>query len=161
MDSYIPIIVALVSAIALVSGYAYQKKKERDFEISKTRKEIYKRLIRNLSERFMMHRTIRKEENLKERLTDNEALKFIEMTYEKYPGLTANLKDYNEIMALLYVYGTDDAIKACYDFHMDNIKSIRDPDVTADPEKLIIRLRKSLFKRTKVTEEDIIYPLNP
>ena len=55
MDSYIPLLAALASALALLAGYAYQKRKERQFEIQRTRQDIYTRLVKNLMTKLTYH----------------------------------------------------------------------------------------------------------
>ena len=50
-QNLLPILAAIISAIALLGGYAYQKQLERDAEIRKTRQDIYSRLISNITDR--------------------------------------------------------------------------------------------------------------
>jgi hypothetical protein len=54
VNSLLPILTAAISAAALLGGYWYQKRLERDAEIQKTRQEIYSRLIGNITQRNTM-----------------------------------------------------------------------------------------------------------
>jgi len=43
-EKFVPLIVAVISAAALLFGYMYEKDKEKEAEIRKTRQDIYSRL---------------------------------------------------------------------------------------------------------------------
>jgi hypothetical protein len=50
-----PLLTAIISAMALLSGYMYQKHKDKQAEIRKTRQEIYSRLITNVTSRIDLY----------------------------------------------------------------------------------------------------------
>ena len=50
LKNLLPVFTALISAIALLFGYGYQRKLERDNELNKVRQEIYSHLITNITE---------------------------------------------------------------------------------------------------------------
>ncbi|MDE3088933.1 MAG: hypothetical protein KGJ80_06070, partial [Chloroflexota bacterium] len=112
MEKLVPLLTAIISATALLSGYMYQKRKEKDAEIRKTRQEIYSRLVTNstkrieLLDRVQMSPEWQKARNYQEQyqITIKDA------------DLPKNLSDQKEIAAFLCLYGTDDAIKAYASF---------------------------------------------
>lgn len=154
MADYLPLIIALISAVTVVFGYAYEKRKEREFELAKTRKEINKQLIDNLIGQFGMFEKIKSDPNLPS-LTGNIE-KFYEFIAENYSELNQSMNETQKIQTMMSVYGTDDAIKAAADYRRQCIEfaqgvSAKQPDVA----NLILRLRQSLFQDTKVTSEEI------
>lgn len=154
-NEYIPLIVALISAFMVVVGYALQKKKDREFEMDKTRKEIYIRLIKNLVEKLELFNRIKKNENI-QRATIEDVDSFQNLIENKYPELDRNFKEFREIMTLMGIYASDEAINACVAFLRDAGLSLqRDSTVRPDSGELILKRRKSLLPRTKVNSQDI------
>jgi hypothetical protein len=60
LDKIVSLFPALISAIALLAGYIYQKYKERDAVIRKTRQEIHTRMATNITGRGAIFERIQK-----------------------------------------------------------------------------------------------------
>jgi len=157
MDSYIPLLAALVSALALLAGYAYQKRKERQFEIQCTRQDIYTRLIKNLMTKLVLFEQLRRQEtDPPTRVTREHLPQLTELIRTKYPELQRAFNEAREIGALMAMYGTDEAIKAYSVFQMQSGEALNpDTQVTPDPAKLILELRISLFRTTVTTRQEV------
>lgn len=156
MQAYIPIIVAVISAITVLFGYLFQKHREREFELNKVRQELYMRFVCNLTEKFDLFDKIHAHESIPERITRKDVASLMELVADKYPELDRNFKESVEIGALMSLYASDDAIKACSIFFRTGWESLN-PDSDSRPDKhlLLHQLRKSLYRRTKVSIEDI------
>ncbi len=156
MSTYFPVIVAFISMATLLFGYIYQKRKEREFEINRTRQEIYVRLIKNLSEKLDLFERLRDDPDMPEKVTTENVKELYRLIARNHPELDSNFNESREIMSLMALFGDDEAIKACAAFARDSYASLQpSSEVIPDKNKLINELRKSIFHETKVTVEDI------
>jgi hypothetical protein len=156
MSTFVPLIVAVISATTLLFGYIYQKHKERQFEINRTRQEIYTRLVRNLSEKLELFERLQDDPDMPEKATAENVEEVMKLIAKKYPELDKNFNEGREIMSLMALYATDDAIQACAQFYRESYASMQPgSEVRPDKNELILRLRKSIFPKTKVASEDI------
>jgi hypothetical protein len=150
LEKFVPLATAIISAAALLGGYTYQKNKEKEAEIRKTRQEIYSRLITNITKRAeFLDRIEMLPEWKKARSYEEQYLVAI-----KDPELSKNISDQKEIAAFLCLYGTDDAIKAYVNYLEEGfaLTSARHP-AAEGPElgTLILALRKSIYEETSIT----------
>lgn len=156
MTAFIPVIVAVISAAAILLGYAYQKRKQREFEIHKTRQEIYTRLIKNLTTKLDLFERVRKDPEMPERVTFDNLDGAMQIIEHRYPELDQAFKESREIMALMALYATDDALKASVEFYRQSYASLNgDSNLGADKGQFIQAMRRSLFPNTTVTSEEI------
>ena len=156
MNGLIPLIIAIISIISILIGYILERRKQREFEINKIRKELYVRLIKNLTEKLELFEKIKRKESFPERITRDDVGALYTLIDEKYPGLNENFKQFREITTLMSLYATDEAIKACVEFAQESISSLeKDSVVRPDIGKLILSLRKTLFPKTGITPKDI------
>ena len=136
VENLLPLLAAVISAIALLGGYAYQKRMEREAEIRKTRQEIYSRLISNITERnTMLGRLLLVPEYIKAKPEERTQ---IEM---KNAGLAENEGDRTEVVASLCLYGTDEAVDAYTKYARANAEG-----KGGDLGELILSLRQSIYK---------------
>jgi len=154
-----PILAAVISALALIGGYIYQRRKEQEAEIRRVRQDIYSRLCINLMRRVdAMDRVAR--------VADWPAPddpEYMKKSYELVmadPECRANLAEGRELTASLALYGTDDAIRAYVHWIRQgwayaNKRSSRDPDTG----QLIQALRKSVYPRTRIRADEIDYAI--
>lgn len=156
MQAYVPIIVASISALTVLIGYIFQKHREREFELNKTRQALYTRFVRNLSEKLDLFDKLRDDDDVPDGITQEDVGALMSLVAEKYPELDRNIKESVEIGALMALYASDDAIKSCATFYRTGWASLQ-PDSDSRPDKnlLLHQLRKSLFPHTKVSVEDI------
>src|SRR5271166_4957616 len=119
--NWLPILAAIISAIAVLAGYAYQKSLERDAEIRKTRQEIYSHLISNITERNALLGLLEQSpEMLKAKPEERPQLENkLQLTD---PELTKNERDRTEVVASLCLYGTDEAIDAYTTYAKANVE---------------------------------------
>lgn len=156
MQAYISIIVAAISALTILIGYGLQKHKEREFEFNKIRQDLYMRFVRNLSEKLMLFDDFRKDDDVPERVTHEDIGTLMSLIADKYPELHRNIKESAELGALMALYASDDAITACATFFRASWESMQpNSNVRPDKDHLLYQLRKSLFRRTKVSVDDI------
>ena len=150
MDNLVPVLAAIISATALLLGYAYQKGKEADAEVLKKRQEIYSRLITNITTRNSLQGRV---ENLPAFAAASPAERGD--LYWKDPALIQNRDERTEIVALLCLYGTDEAIHAYADY---SAKIVGPNAKIDDAGELIVALRRSLSardrRRTTVTSRE-------
>jgi hypothetical protein len=157
MDNLVPVLAAIISAVALLWGYAYQKGKEADAEILKKQQEIYSNLITNITTRnsIMGHildspAYIAASEKERKALRDADPAAAAAIDEEmgdmfnKDPASIENRNQRTEIVALLCLYGTDEAIKAYSDF---SAKAIGPNTQIDDVGELIVALRRSLTNK--------------
>jgi hypothetical protein len=148
LEKFVPLATAIISAAALLGGYIYQKDKEKQADIRKTRQEIYSRLITNITQRIHFLDRI-------QQLPEVQEAKGYEEQYLvaiKDPELSQNVSDQKEIAALLCLYGTDDAIKAYVNYLAEGFTEYMHPRAkTADLGTLILALRKSIYEETRIT----------
>ncbi len=149
-EKLVPLIVAIISAITLLAGYTYQKHKEKEAEIRKTRQEIYSRLVTCITKRFALF----------DRLEQSPAWKKARNYSEQYnimirdPETSQNLAEQKEIATLLCLYGPDDAIKAYVDWLKGAWDASTKSSTSGNLGKLIIDLRKSIYPETNATADD-------
>lgn len=159
MSEFISIIVAGISVVAILVGYFLQKWREREFEIRQKRQEIYTCFIQNLVKSIELLETIMlNDPDLLKSMTAQDKDHVLKKIAEDYPNLDDLLIEAREIKALLALYGSDDAIKACSYYYKQG-SAIWQPgsQTRADKDKMLLQLRRTLFPRTKVTSEDIMW----
>jgi len=146
LKNLLPLLAAIISAIALLGGYAYQKNLERDAEIRKTRQEIYSRLISNITQRnTMLGRLLLSPEYMKAKPEERRQLEL------KDAELAKNEGDRTEIVASLCLYGTDEAVDAYTEYARANAEG-----QGGDLGELILSLRQSIYKtHIKANEADL------
>ena len=146
----IPLITAIISAAAILAGYAYQRYADRQAERRKNRQEIYSRLIVNITSRMAML------ERLQSTPEWQNALDYREQyaVALKDQALARNLEEQKEISAFLSLYGTDSAVKAYADFLADGWDADTHSAKGADIGKLMLGLRLSIYPDTKVTARE-------
>ena len=156
MKELIPILVASISAITVLIGYLLQKHKEQMIEINKTRQELYTRLIKNLSKKLELFEMLKHDPDVPDLVTKDDVERMQSLIRSKYPDLEKAINESIEIGALMSLYASDKAIKACAEFYRASWASMQ-PGSSIRPDKnhLLHSLRKSLFRGTKVTKEDI------
>lgn len=162
----VPVLTAVISALALLIGYSYQKGKEADAEILKKRQEIYSKLISNITDRnSLLGHVLDSKEYSQASENEREALRHNDLNaananreqmndlFAKDPALIENRNRRTEIVALMCLYGTDEAIKAYTDF---SAKAISPNAQVEDVGELIVALRKSLSNRheTSITARE-------
>jgi hypothetical protein len=149
VNNLLPVLTAAIGASALLIGYWYQKSAERDAAIQKTRQEIYSRLIGNVTQRNTL--LGRFEQTSPQYLAAKpEERGQLESQFSlKDAELTRNEGERTEIVASLCVFGTDDAIKAYAEYAKANAEGSG-----GDFPKLVLGLRQSIFKATRVTVPD-------
>jgi len=156
MAKYVPLFAAVLSAVVLLFGYVYDKRKQREFEVTKQRQEVYERLIRNATSKLQESRRLLADSRMPKRVTEQNQSQVQALIKSSYPKLQALMDETPGIMAFLAVYGTDQAIKAVARFYREGLESIKPgSSVTPDVGKLMLDLRRSLFADTKVTAKDI------
>ena len=146
----VPLLVAIISATALLFGYVYQKHKEKEAEIRKTRQEIYSRLVTNITKRIELLDRIQKSTEWQKASNYTEQYEVAIKDAEMAKSLT----DQKEIAAFLCLYGTDDAIKAYTNYLKEGWDSKTQSGKTPDLGKLILGLRKSIYPETQTTADD-------
>ncbi len=159
MSEYIPLIVALISAITVLCGYIHEKRKEREFQLRETRKEIHQKLIANLIEKNALYEKLMKDPDTPafDPMNPMDHYNYIE---SHHTDLWDNLIEGMEIQALMSVYGSDEAIKATSNFWRASI-AVAQGQSTERPSLalMILELRRSLFADTSLSEEDIRFML--
>ena len=159
------LLVAIISVAGTVYGYFYEKRKEREFSLASTRREIYQRLVKNLYERVALMKSLYQD-------PEAASMQTVEQLYgliaNKHPDLWKNFTDALEINAMLCIYGTDPAVKMAALVQrqgaelMQGISKAR-PDFPA----LVLTLRKSVYgksrdmQNTMVTTDEINQLLTP
>lgn len=144
-NNLLTVLTAAIGASALLGGYWYQKKAERDAAIQKTRQEIYARLIGNITQRNTM--LGRFEQSPQYKAAKPEEQDQLESQFQlRDAELTKNEGERTEIVASLCVFGTDDAVEAYAEYAKANAERIG-----GDFPKLVLGLRQSIFKTTHVT----------
>ncbi len=149
-EKIVPLIVAIISATALLGGYMYQRQKEKEAEIRKTRQDIYSRLATNITQRIGVLDRLEKSPAWNKARTYEEQYEVL----VKDPEALKNLSDQKEIAALLCMYGTDDAIKAYTNWLREGWDPNTNEAKSADLGKLILALRKSIYPETRATAVD-------
>jgi len=139
MDNLVPVLAAIISASALLWGYAYQKGKEADAEILKKRQEIYSRLITNITTRNAVLGHIQDSPAFAKASKQEQGA-----LYSNDTAYKQNRDERTEIVALLCLYGTDEAIKAYANF---SAKAISPNPQIDDVGELIVALRTSLSSK--------------
>ena len=159
MSVYVPIVIAIISALTAVAGYMYEKRKEREFQLRETRKNIHQQMIANLMEKSRMSEQVLKDPDAPEPSQEN-MIEYYNYIEKNHPDLWDNIFKGLEIQAMMSVYGTDETIKATADFYRESISFAN--KMSPDPPNMpamILKLRKTLFANTQVTEEDIYFML--
>ena len=166
MNNLVPVLTAIISAVAVLWGYSYQKGKEADAEILKKRQEIYSNLITNITTRnSLLGYVVDSRAYAKASNEEHEALRRkdpgsakahhdeMDALFDTNPALKENRNKRTEIVALLCLYGTDEAIKAYAGF---SAKAISPNAQINDVGELIVALRRSLSAKheTSVTPRE-------
>ena len=155
----VTLIVAIISAAVALYGYFYSKKKEREFALAKTRQEIYRQLINNLSERMKLMNELGQDSNIANLQSIQELYAYI---FKNNPELSKNITEAFKINTLLCIYGTDDSVKAAAKFQRESAEFVQKLRQTpSDLPELVLTLRRNVFsgfsdmKSTEVPKEDI------
>lgn len=148
--NFVPLLTAMISATALLGGYMYQKHKEKEAEIRKTRQEIYSRLGTNLIKRIELLAHIQMSPEWQQAKNYQEQYQVVIKDAE----LSKNLSDQKEIATFLCLYGTDEAINAYANFLKEGWDPEKHSAKTPDVGKLVLGLRKSIYSQTDVTAGD-------
>ncbi|HXX18639.1 MAG TPA: hypothetical protein VEJ46_04495 [Candidatus Acidoferrum sp.] len=155
LKNLLPILTAVISAIALIGGYVYQKDQDRKAEIRKTRQEIYSRLISNITQRNeILGRLLEqfpeyvkvKDKPDERRRVEQELSAAGRLTS---PELSKNEGQRTEVVAALCLYGPDEAIDAYAKYATANMGRREGGDVG----QLILDLRRSIDRKTHITAE--------
>lgn len=157
MTSFIPLFAAIISALVILYGYVYQKKKERDASINETRKELYNRLIQNLSERLDMFEIIlQTDEEIVRSLKSGDFFALSKVFPKRFTEFDDNLNKGREILSLISLYGSDEAIKVCVEFFEQFTNSLKSGQgIIFDKGLLLLNLRRSIYPKTKISPNDI------
>ncbi len=156
MTKYLPLLVAVISAAVALFGYFYNKQMEREFDVRLTQQEIYTRLIINIAAKKNYFEEIRRDPRVVDRATTANVEGLQSLIREEHPELQALIDEAQEIMALLSVYGSDEAISAVTRFYRNGVASMQpNSSVVPDMGELILDLRRSLFEDTGITADDI------
>ena len=147
---------AILSALVILIGYVYEKRKERQFELDKTRQNIYTRLIINISEQIELFELMREDEDMPKKITKENLNEVMAIIKERYPKLNEKFNIGREIMSLMAIYADDAAVLACAEFYKKSLSSMQPgshdhPDIS----KLMEGLRKTIYRNSKITNEDI------
>lgn len=149
----LPLLAAVISAVALLAGYSYQKRLERGEEVRKTRQEIYSRLIGNLTERNTILGGLldRSPEYAKARPEERSEVerKLWAAGQLTDPTLSKNEGERTEIVASLCLYGTDEAIHAYAKYARANMEG-----KGGDLGELVTDLRHSIYKETRIAADE-------
>jgi len=144
----VPLVTAIISATALLGGYMYQKHMEKNAEIRTTRQDIYSRLIANITKRNEILGRVEMTPEWKKAKKNPQEQHQLEL---KNTELSENEGDRTEIVSLLCLYGTDDAVKAYFNYAKENL----DPKGQGgDLGKLILALRRSIYPKTHTTAKE-------
>ena len=156
MSKYVPLLAAIVTAFVVLFGYIYDRDKEREFEINRTRQDIHTRLVSNLMRKFDQLEKLHGDKRMPAQVSSENASAVLELVATEYPELDSLFNEAREIMALLAIYGTDEAIEAVAEFYERGAESLQ-PGATARPDVgvLILELRRSLFSQTAITSQQI------
>jgi len=150
LPNLFPVLAATISALALLGGYWYQKKAERDGEIQRNRQEIYSRLIGNITERNMLLGRLEQSPEYI-RAKPEERSQVESQISLKDDELTRNEGDRTEVVASLVLFGTDEAIAAYAKYAKANVEG-----KGGDLGQLILDLRQSISKtHIKTCEADL------
>jgi len=151
LKTWLPILAAIISAIAVLAGYGYQKRLERDAEVRKTRQDIYSRLISNITERNTMLGRLEQSPELTNAKPE-ERPQLEQQLQLKDAELVKNEGDRTEVVAKLCLYGTDEAIHAYAKYAKANAGP-----TGGDLGELVLALRQSISKSTdiKASEADL------
>jgi len=151
MKNFITLATAIISAVALLCGYGYQKHMEREAEIRKTRQDIYSRLVASITKANEITGRLEQTPEWKEAKNAQERNQLA----AKNPELSKNWHNRTEIISLLCLYGTDDAIGAYLNWTKEDL----DPKGKGgDLGELVVALRKAIYPKThtKAGEADAI-----
>jgi hypothetical protein len=141
----IKIVTAIISAFVVIVGYVYQKRKEHQAEIRKKQQEIYSRLVANITKKNGITGRIEQMFQFRNAKTEEERKR----VYIQDPEYSKNYWDErSEIVALLFMYGTDKAIQAYIDWTKKNLGGAEEgPDLG----KLVVTLRQDILPNEKST----------
>jgi len=150
-NQYLPLLAALISAIALLAGYAFQKHKERQVELLKTRQSFYSRLMKNLTLRRQLLKVVYADADWSKELWEEDLDRMNKLIDEKYPEVRKNLIEGHELFSLLCIYGSDTAVKAAAQFASRHHLVSEGKAADVEIEVFLHALRLSLFPDTTVT----------
>lgn len=149
MADYVPLWIALISAVTVLFGYTYERRKEREFELAKTRQELYVKLVAQLLENEDLG-TIANDDQMATELKKKDSRKYLEYLAAQHPNYYQNLKVGQEISTLLSIYGDDAVVSGAAKYYRDGIDA-----GTSDITELILLLRKATFPGTSVKRDEI------
>lgn len=154
-EQSIPLMTALISAVALLVGYGIQRYREREFELNKTRQDIYSRLIKNLSTRRKLLQHIEADPEWPKD-TDAHMDRANELIDDKYPEYREVVTEGHELFTLVCIYCSDDAVKATAELAKYYLppRIIKDKTVS-EIALYLYALRETLFPNTSITPDDI------
>jgi hypothetical protein len=144
MKTWLPMLTAIISAVALLAGYAYQKNLEKDAELRNSRQEIYSHLITNITNRNALLGRVKSLERLK---ANPEEL--LQSRLQLESDLANNERERTEVIASLCLYATDEAIDAYAKYARSNIDGNG-----GNLGELILALRRSIYKTSHITADE-------
>jgi hypothetical protein len=154
--STVTLLVALLSAGVGIFGYLYQKRKEREFALATTRREIYEKLISSLTSRVNL---LQKALSTDPDLGNQPVGQMYAGIAQRHPELWENIMKAIEINAMLCIYGTDPAVKKAASWSLESAQLAQGSSQTApDLPGLVLTLRKSVYGRSRELEHTTVTP---
>jgi hypothetical protein len=141
-----PLLTAIISATALLISYVYLKQKEQGAETRKTRQDVYSRLISNITKRNELLGHLQLSPEWKKTQNHHEQDQLVLNDLE----LSRNEGNRTEVVALLCLYGTDDAVEAYARWARENINA---DEQGGNLGALVLALRKSIYPGTLTTAD--------
>jgi hypothetical protein len=150
LKNWLPVFVAVISAIGVLVGYGFQKNLEWNVEIRTTRQEIYSRLIANITERNMLLGRLEQSPELLK--ADARQRPQLEMQMQlKNVELARNEGRRTEVIASLCLYGTDEAIDAYAKYAEAELNNTGEGGNLGE---LITVLRRSIYKTSRISADE-------
>ena len=158
MEYIIAVLVAVIRALATICGYIWEKNRERESDLRKTRLGIHKDVINDLYTLFELEARILSNPEAPSIKAGEEWDMYVSQNHEVISKIMRNL---NQSLTMLSVYGTDKAISAVAKFRND-AKALFSNKTTMNPDlaQMILELRMTLFPDTEIRREQVAYLLN-
>lgn len=158
MEYIIAVLVAVIGAFVTIGGYIWEKNKERESDLRKTRLEIHKDVIDNLYALLELESKILSNPGAPNIKAGKEWDEYVSKNHDIISKVLHNL---NQSLTMLSVYGTDKAISAVAKFRND-AKALFSNKTTANPDlaQMVLELRMTLFPETEIRREQVAYLLN-
>lgn len=158
-EQNITILLAVITAIASLYMFYLEKEKEREADLAKTRKDIYQKFIVSLNKLDTNAPPYETDSNVTSLLNNPQQL--YQYIRETYPDHWKNIAEYRENVALLSMYGTNEAVKKASLFTYQRAMLINNKEpIKYTLGDLVLTLRQNIYansdgKETKVTSEEI------